>query len=139
MGIVSPPELIRAILLADIDVLPLAGDRIAVGPLTEAQAALGGISLSMLPGAPESSTLVMSVQIEASCQAPTVAAADLIGTAVYLALHGKGRRVIAQANGHTYLVHLTRATTPVLRQAEDGESWDVAVIVQALIGIDFAT
>lgn len=134
MPFVSPPELIRALLLADPDVNLLAGDRVTVGPVDVDLVALGAVSLAMLPGVPEEISTLARVQLEASCVAPTVSEAEEIAQAVYLAVHGKGRQVVAQSNGHSYLVHFTRATTPALRQAEDGESWDVAVVIQAMIG-----
>jgi len=133
MAFVSPPELIRALLIGDWDVFLLVGDRVTVGSVDVAQVSLGAISLSMLPGVPEAMPTLVRPQLEASCVAPTVSEAEEIAQAVFLALHGKGRQVVAQANGHSYLVHFTRATTPALRQAEDGESWDVVVVIQTMV------
>ncbi len=137
MSIVSSPELIRALLLADRDVSALARGGVFIGPTTIQAAELGSVSLFELPGTPEQRSRVVRPQMEASCVHSSVADASELGQAVYLALNAKGRRIVTQpSTGQKYLVHLTFASTPVLRQGELEGTWDVAVQIQTMIGTD---
>lgn len=134
---VSVPELVMKMLSDDPDLKTVTAGGITVGPASVDAQKLGAIVLAESGiTAVERDLPLVRQRMTVRCLGQTMQLAERIASAVFRALHAKGRREVLQgSNGKTYLVHETLINGgPASSVGDEKSIWEDTLFLETLIG-----
>jgi hypothetical protein len=136
-GPISPAELLRSRLAADVDPAIVPGG-VVVGPTTDEQQQQGCVSIMDAGLAKQERYLpLVRVRTQVRVMGPSLSEVDRIARHVYGLLNGVGRHIIEQVStGEQYLIHLTNVSAGPSAYFNSTEAWEEVLFTESLISTD---